>query len=217
MPSNFAPIGLSPGVDKGRPDYTVYTGEREVGRISSAYGLWEVLRTALRRASAAKLAARAQQPAMPMVGFLSPQAVGSSGPFLDAFRRGLAETGHVEGQNVAIEHRMAGGQLDRLPALAADLVRLRASVIATSGSSAALAAKAATQSIPIAFSVPRPGQAGSGRKPRSAGRQCDRHQFPLNRGAHKAYGPPARARAHGRSGCGADRSSQPREYVGHAH
>ena len=99
------------------------------------------------------LAARAQQ-AMPMVGFLSPQAVGSSGPFLDAFRRGLAETGHVEGQNVAIEHRMAGGQLDRLPALAADLVRLRASVIATSGSSAALAAKAATQSIPIAFSVP---------------------------------------------------------------
>ena len=79
------------------------------------------------------LVARAQQPAMPMVGFLSPQAVGSSGPFLDAFRRGLAETGHVEGQNVAIEHRMAGGQLDRLPALAADLVRLRASVIATSG------------------------------------------------------------------------------------
>ena len=104
-------------------------------------------------AAAWPLAARAQQ-AMPMVGFLSPQAVGSSGPFLDAFRRGLAETGHVEGQNVAIEHRMAGGQLDRLPALAADLVRLRASVIATSGSSAALAAKAATQSIPIAFSVP---------------------------------------------------------------
>ena len=99
-------------------------------------------------------AARAQQPAMPMVGFLSPQAVGSSGPFLDAFRRGLSETGHVEGQNVVIEHRMAGGQLDRLPALAADLVRLRASVIATSGSPAALAAKAATQSIPIAFSVP---------------------------------------------------------------
>jgi putative ABC transport system substrate-binding protein len=98
-------------------------------------------------------AARAQQ-AMPMVGILSPQAAGTSGPFLDAFRRGLAETGYVEGQNAAIEYRMAGGQLDRLPALAADLVRLRASVIATSGSSAALAAKAATRSIPIAFSVP---------------------------------------------------------------
>jgi putative tryptophan/tyrosine transport system substrate-binding protein len=91
---------------------------------------------------------------MPMVGFLSPQAVGTSGSFLDAFRRGLAETGYVEGQNVAIEYRMAGGQLDRLPALAADLVRLQVSVIATSGSTAALAAKAATRSIPIAFSVP---------------------------------------------------------------
>ena len=104
-------------------------------------------------AAAWPLAARAQQ-AMPIVGFLSPQVVGPSGPFLDAFRRGLAETGHVEGQNMAIEYRMAGGQLDRLPALAADLVRLRASVIATSGSTAALAAKAATQSIPIVFSVP---------------------------------------------------------------
>ena len=93
-------------------------------------------------------------PAMPVIGFLSPQPVGTSGPFLDAFRRGLAETGYVEGQNVAIEYRITGGQLDRLPALAADLVRLRASVIATSGSSAAVAAKAATRTIPIAFSVP---------------------------------------------------------------
>ena len=105
-------------------------------------------------AAAWPVTAHAQQPAMPMVGFLSPQAVGTSGSFLDAFRRGLAETGYVEGQNVAIEYRMAGGQLDRLPALAADLVRLQASVIATSGSTAALAAKAATRSIPIAFSVP---------------------------------------------------------------
>jgi putative tryptophan/tyrosine transport system substrate-binding protein len=96
------------------------------------------------------LAVRAQQPAMPIVGFLSPQAVGPSGPFLDAFRRGLAETGYVEGQNVAIKFRMAGGQSDRLPALAADLVGLQASVIATSGSTAALAAKAATRTIPIA-------------------------------------------------------------------
>jgi putative ABC transport system substrate-binding protein len=61
------------------------------------------------------LAARAQQ-AMPMVAILSPQAPGTSGPFLDAFRRGLAETVYVEGQNVAIEYRMACGQLDRLPA-----------------------------------------------------------------------------------------------------
>jgi putative tryptophan/tyrosine transport system substrate-binding protein len=116
-------------------------GRREfVTLLSGAAGAWPV-------------AAGAQQ-ATPMVGFLSPQAVGPSGPFLDAFRRGLAETGYVEGQNVTIKYRMAGGQSDRLPALAADLVRLQANVIATSGSTAALAAKAATRTIPIAFSVP---------------------------------------------------------------
>ena len=100
------------------------------------------------------VAAHAQQAAMPMVGILTPQAVGTSGPFLDAFRVGLAETGYVEGQSVTIEYRLTGGQLDKMPALAADLVRLQASVIATSGSTAAVAAKAATRTIPIAFSVP---------------------------------------------------------------
>ena len=91
---------------------------------------------------------------MPVIGFLGAQTVGTSVPFLDAFRRGLAETGYVEGQNVAIEYRLTEGRLDRLPALAADLVRLQVSVIATSGSTAAVAAKAATRTIPIAFSVP---------------------------------------------------------------
>jgi putative tryptophan/tyrosine transport system substrate-binding protein len=100
------------------------------------------------------LAARAQQPAMPVVGFLSPLELGSGGHLLDAFRRGLAETGNVEGQNVAIEYRLAGDRLDRFPELAADLVRRQVSAIAASGSGAAVAAKAATQTLPIAFSVP---------------------------------------------------------------
>ena len=105
-------------------------------------------------AAAWPLAARAQQAAMPVIGFLSPLELGSGGHLLDAFRRGLAETGNVEGQNVAIEYRLAGDRLDRFPELAADLVRRQVSAIAASGSGAAVAAKAATQTLPIAFSVP---------------------------------------------------------------
>jgi putative tryptophan/tyrosine transport system substrate-binding protein len=96
------------------------------------------------------LAARAQQAAMPVVGLLSPLAPGSSEHVLHAFRRGLAESGRIEGQNVAIDYRLAGG-FDRLPELAADLASRQVSAIAASGSIAAVAAKAATQTIPIAF------------------------------------------------------------------
>jgi ABC-type uncharacterized transport system substrate-binding protein len=102
-------------------------------------------------AAARPLTARAQQPAMPVVGLLSGMAPGAAPDLLDAFRRGLAETGYVEGQNVAIDYRLAGSLLDRLPELAADLVRRQVSVIAASGSQFALAAKAATPTIPIAF------------------------------------------------------------------
>jgi putative tryptophan/tyrosine transport system substrate-binding protein len=103
-------------------------------------------------ATALPLAARAQQPAMPIVGLLRFESLGSMRDPMAAFRRGLADSGYVEGRNVAIESRSAEGQADRLPALAAELVRRQVAVIATPDSTTAtLAAKAATRTIPIVF------------------------------------------------------------------
>ena len=118
-------------------------------------------------------AARAQQPAMPVVGFLSPAITLSER--LHALRQGLKETGYIEGENVVLASRFAEGQIDRLPALALELVRRQVSVIVTGASPAAFAAKTATTTIPIVFilsedpvglglvtSLPRPGGNATG-------------------------------------------------------
>src|SRR5262249_10458727 len=151
--SNQHPASLN--VKTARPPRGIlpFTHLAREGRMTATIGRRELL-AALGGGAPGPLTAGAQQPVMPVVGFVSGRSLEGSMRFADAFRRGLNEAGYVEGQNVTVEYHWLDGQYDRLPSLMADLVRRRVAVIASPGSNpAALAAKAATTTIPIVFGV----------------------------------------------------------------
>jgi hypothetical protein len=161
-------------------------------------------------AAAWPLAARAQQPAMPIVGLVGPRSPEESTRLGAAFRKALNETGYIEAQNGMVEYHWLEGKYDRLPALMADLVRRRVAVIATPAfTAAAPGGESRDHDDPDRLRRRRrPGQVGPGRQFRPTERQCDRDKFFGFRSGGQATWSASRPSAQGGSDCRADQSSQ---------